>query len=190
MELTTAHLFVLLLLALVLCSFFGGACEFDNGLSLEGFNMPSSDSPYHGKGQYSDRYNNYATMYRDNAKYVKTHGTFKSLLSSSDDTVPKYKYKKRTNGIRANQILRGNEDLYILKSEVVPPVCPACPASKCNNNAAGSGSDTAASKCPPCPPCARCPEPAFECKKVPNYGRTNDDTMPYPVLNSFSQFGL
>jgi hypothetical protein len=175
---------VFLLLALVLCSFFGGSCDFDNGLSLEGFhflegfNMPSSDSPYHGKGQYSDRYSDYDTMYRDNAKYVKTHGTFKSLMSSSDD-------KKRTNGIRANQIFRGNEDLYILKSEVVPPVCPACPASKCNN-AAG----TAASKCPPCPPCARCPEPAFECKKVPNYNRTNDDTMPYPVLNSFSQFGL
>jgi hypothetical protein len=177
MELTTAHLFVFLLLALVLCSFFGGSCDFDNGLSLEGFH---NDSPYHGKGQYSDRYSDYATMYRDNAK---KHGTFKSLLSSSD-------YKKRTNGIRAKQILRGNEDLYILKSEVVPPVCPACPAPKCNNNNNAAGSDTAASKCPPCPPCARCPEPAFECKKVPNYGRTNDDTMPYPVLNSFSQFGL
>jgi len=25
------------------------------------------------------------------------------------------------------------------------------------------------SKCTPCPPCARCPEPAFECKKVPTY---------------------
>ena len=187
MELTTAHLFVLLLLALVLCSFFGGACEFDNGLSLEGFNMPSSDSPYHGKGQYSDRYNNYATMYRDTAK---KHGTVKSLLSSSDDAVSKYKYKKRTNGIRANQILRGNEDLYILKSEVVPPVCPACPAPKCNNNNNNNNAAGSDSKCPPCPPCARCPEPAFECKKVPNYGRTNDDTMPYPVLNSFSQFGL
>ena len=23
--------------------------------------------------------------------------------------------------------------------------------------------------CPPCPPCARCPEPSFECKKVPTY---------------------
>ena len=176
MELTTAHLFVLLLLALVLCSFFGGACDFDNGLSLEGFH---NDSPY--------RYSDYTTMYRDNAK------TGKSLLSSSDDTGSKYKYKKRTNVIRANQILRGNEDLYILKSEVVPPVCPACPAPKCNNNNNNNnaaGSDSAASKCPPCPPCARCPEPAFECKKVPNYGRTNDDTMPYPVLNSFSQFGL
>jgi hypothetical protein len=179
MELTTAHLFVLLLLALVLCSFFGGACDFDNGISLEGFH---NDSPY--------RYSDYTTMYRDNAK------TGKSLLSSSDDTVSKYKYKKRTNGIRANQILRGNEDLYILKSEVVPPVCPACPAPKCNNNNnnhKGTGTNNnnnnvagSDSKCPPCPPCARCPEPAFECKKVPNYGRTNDDTMPSPVL----KFGL
>lgn len=29
------------------------------------------------------------------------------------------------------------------------------------------GSD--ASAYPPCPPCGRCPEPAFECKKVPTY---------------------
>lgn len=45
-------------------------------------------------------------------------------------------------------------------------------------------------KCPPCPACARCPEPAFECKKVPNYNSSNDNVLPRPVLNSFSQFGM
>ena len=44
-------------------------------------------------------------------------------------------------------------------------------------------------KCPPCPPCARCPEPAFECKKVPNYSRGNSNHLPRPVLTDFSQFG-
>ena len=45
---------------------------------------------------------------------------------------------------------------YILKSEVVPPVCPKCPDSRtCPRQ----------KPCPPCAPCARCPEPAFECKK-------------------------
>ena len=39
---------------------------------------------------------------------------------------------------------------YILKSEVVPPVCPKCPDSK---------SCPRQKPCQPCPPCARCPEP-------------------------------
>jgi hypothetical protein len=51
-------------------------------------------------------------------------------------------------------------DDYILKSQIVPPVCPATPAP-CPSLKQGPY--------PPCPPCARCPEPAFECKKVPNY---------------------
>jgi hypothetical protein len=45
-------------------------------------------------------------------------------------------------------------------------------------------------KCPPCPACARCPEPSFECKKVPNYNAINDNYLPTPVLSDFSQFGM
>ena len=46
-------------------------------------------------------------------------------------------------------------------------------------------------KCPPCPPCARCPEPSFECKKVPNYSSTNvSKYVPRPVLADFSQFAM
>jgi len=45
-------------------------------------------------------------------------------------------------------------------------------------------------KCPPCPACARCPEPAFECKKVPNYSRSEDINAPRPVMADFSQFGM
>jgi hypothetical protein len=45
------------------------------------------------------------------------------------------------------------------------------------------------SQCPPCPACERCPEPAFECKKVPNYRSPSiDNYMPVPVLNDFSRF--
>jgi len=62
-------------------------------------------------------------------------------------------------------------------------------------NAAGgssSGGSGGASdhKCPPCPACARCPEPAFECKKVPNYSRSEDINAPRPVMADFSQFGM
>jgi hypothetical protein len=112
-------------------------------------------------------------------------------------------YSTLPQGISANQIPPGQEDLYILKSEIVPPVCPACPQS------------TACPRqepCPPCPACARCPEPAFECKKVPNYNAINQEQLPsygdiygnsysdnygfssqsstnfQPMLNDFSQF--
>jgi hypothetical protein len=84
------------------------------------------------------------------------------------------------NGISASAIPEGDEDLYILKSQVVPPVCPACPSS---------ASCPRQEKCPPCPACARCPEPSFECKKVPNYNNINDNYLPMPVLNDFSTFG-
>lgn len=43
--------------------------------------------------------------------------------------------------------------------------------------------------CPPCPACERCPEPSFECKKVPNYRSTAvGQYLPLPVLNDFSSF--
>lgn len=72
-----------------------------------------------------------------------------------------------------------NDSDKILKSEVVPPVCPKCPdvvntCGKCE-------------KPPPCPPCARCPEPSFECKKVPVYNskwNSNTSGLPRPNLDS------
>ena len=88
-------------------------------------------------------------------------------------------YSTMPQGLPASQIPPGQEDLYILKSEIVPPVCPACPtAASCPRQ----------EKCPPCPACARCPEPSFECKKVPNYNAISDDYLPQPDANSFSQF--
>lgn len=207
MKLTKVHLFIVLLLALVFCSFLGGSCA-----SLEGFNMPSDSSPYDGKGQYSDKFSSYNDLYKANDKFSKEQDkaydrkdkVLPSNPNESSDSVSKYapydgsSDKSRVisrhgsnEGIPASQILPGQEDLYILKSSVVPPVCPACPAMKCSGGSGSGGGDSGGEKkCPPCPPCARCPEPAFECKKVPNYSSSNDDVLPRPVLNSFSQFGL
>ena len=106
-------------------------------------------------------------------------------------------YSTLPQGIPANQIPPGQQDLYILKSEIVPPVCPACPqSSACPRK----------EPCPACPACARCPEPAFECKKVPNYNAINQEQLPnygdifgsssnsqytpQPVVADFSQFGM
>ena len=86
-----------------------------------------------------------------------------------------------SSGISRSDIPQDNEDLYILKSEIVPPVCPKCPdVVACPKQ----------QKCQPCPPCGRCPEPAFTCKKVPNYQARGGDYLPRPVLNDFSQFGM
>ena len=113
-------------------------------------------------------------------------------------------------GIPRNKIPEGQKHLYILKSQVVPPVCPSCPsAAVCA---------TKGKPPPPCPACARCPKPSVTCKAVPNYsaggsnaqhksqnkhsvggsnystGSTNYSTgglnqyLPTPVLADFSKF--
>jgi len=206
MHLTKVHLFAILLLALVFCSFFGDVCS---GSPLEGFNMPSSNSPYNGKGQYSDQYSNYRNMYSANDQYAKGQDArygrkdkpMDPNYNNDDDSWSSRLYAPYNGGsgsgsgsgsdggqgIPGSQIPPGQDDLYILKSEIVPPVCPACPAMKCDADGSNGGSEK---KCPPCPPCARCPEPAFECKKVPNYNSNNESAFPRPVLNSFSQFGM
>ena len=96
-------------------------------------------------------------------------------------TNPPYNYSSSLPpGIPRSQILPGQEDLYILKSQVVPPVCPAC-------NPVVIYKDK---ECQACPPCGRCPEPSFECKKVPNYNAINNEYLPTPILNSFAGFGM
>lgn len=83
-------------------------------------------------------------------------------------------------GIKKEDIPPGDEDLYILKSEIVPPVCPQCPEP-----VVIKGKD-----CPPCPACERCPEPSYKCEMIPNYeaGASDGTQMPRPFLNDFSSF--
>jgi hypothetical protein len=119
----------------------------------------SSTSVYPFSDIMSDYSSGHSSSYNDNNQY--------------NSSLPK--------GIPGRMIPPGQEDLYILKSEVVPPVCPACPSS---------AACPRTEKCPPCPACARCPEPSFECKKVPNYNAVNDQYLPMPVLSNFSTFGM
>jgi len=134
---------------------------------------------------YNDASNN-----NTNAQPVNTPYTYYSYPYNSAPSQPVNQnynsqyYSTLPPGIPRSLIPPGQEDLYILKSEIVPPVCPACPACTL--------STTEPQKCPPCPACARCPEPSFECKKVPNYnsGAYNGNNLPVPVVNSFSTFGM
>ncbi len=87
-------------------------------------------------------------------------------------------------GVPRSQIPKGQEDLYILKSEVVPPVCPACPDMVCPEPKFDE------TKCGPCPPCERVNTNQFECKKVPNYKADNSSILPIPVISDFSGFGM
>lgn len=90
-------------------------------------------------------------------------------------------------GIPKSMIPSGQEDLYILKTQVVPPVCPACPniINQCDKD-----QNQDSGNCPPCPAPQRCPEPAFECKKVMNYKSLNPAYTPIPVMSDFSSFGM
>lgn len=101
-----------------------------------------------------------------------TTGTGNALMGTIADGV---------KGIKKQDILPGKEDLYILKSQIVPPVCPKCPdvIQTCPKT-----------ECQPCKPCGRCPEPAFECKKVPNYRVLNDNSNIRPHTNNTDMHGL
>lgn len=86
------------------------------------------------------------------------------------------------------QSLEMEDDKYMLKSHVVPPVCPKCPDLVLN---AKELRKKMKESCPPCPPCARCPEPSFDCKKVPNYSSSNvGNYLPKPMLADFSNFSI
>jgi hypothetical protein len=201
-------LFGILLFGIVLSYFLGGTMEgFDSTATAitpdtsAADNTTKIDDTNTYDAKTYDNYNHYNDM--TSTKYYGSTGTPINPLReddeevSSTDPVPSSSvnnsstkdygtqyYSTLPPGIPASQILPGDEHLYILKSEIVPPVCPACPAfpsaSVVNNK----------DPPPPCPPCGRCPEPSFECKKVPNYNAINNDEMPLPVLNDFSSFGM
>ena len=124
------------------------------------------------KNSYTSPNGNSADVYSTTNSKVVVTPNGEQILADTNNTV---------YGVSQHQIPAGQEDLYILKSQIVPPVCPACPSpGTCNSG----------NKCPACPACARCPEPAFECKKVPNYQTSNTRYLPRPVLSDFSQFGM
>ena len=103
--------------------------------------------------------------------------SIESQAPTNDDDSAYDKFWSERRGVRRVDIQNGDEDLYVLKSSIVPPVCPKCPQrSACPRQ----------KPCQPCPPCSRCPEPAFTCKKVPNYNSMNNQYLPLPWLSQAS----
>lgn len=225
MKLTILHIFIIILVALVLCSTLGGNCGgkegyqnndsfqnkhylryggrygYDRHLDNENTQGGTDGSDLNGgdssdpSGMYSDsyrrshhrhKYNDYNKAYHRRERQnnnmfdsVSTGTMNGSMFNSANDYSITESYEKQ-HGVKRHQIPEGQDDLYILKSQIVPPICPACPKcpsvncdDKCGN-----------SKCPPCPACARCPEPQFECKKVPNYsGGSLMGHLPLPWMD-------
>ena len=92
--------------------------------------------------------------------------------------MPQPQYIPPSGGIPSHQIPSGDEDLYILKSQIVPPVCPACPAqTTCPRQ----------EPCQPCPPCTRCLNQHLNARKSPG-ARPQIIGIYKTVLNDFSSF--
>ena len=92
----------------------------------------------------------------------EVQNTTDNLINSLTSNTLSSSQAQTVNGIPGRMIPPGQEDLYILKSQIVPPVCPRCPTI--------CASKSSSESCPPCPSCARCPESTdFTCKKVPDY---------------------
>lgn len=176
-------LFLVLLFGLLGCSFLGGSCR------REGLTNPyptNTSPPSSSSSSSSTPPSNYNPLLPE-------------VAASKDN------YNHLKDGIPSSQIPKGSEDLYILKSQIVPQVCPAGASSSSSSPLSGSsgqgsslGSGVQGSanfsstpaKCPPCPACERCDEPSYDCKLVPNYNAFNSKKMPVPVLSDFSTFGM
>jgi len=189
MKLKKSHLFIILLVTLIFCCGLGGF------KSVEGMENPDRPNTPENTNKdnkdvnqnkptydYSPQSNIYGNGYSSN-NYSNIRNTNELIKTVSlDDGRVIYATPQNTiNGIPGKNIPPGHEDLYILKSQVVPPVCPACPT------VINTGSSK--SECPPCPPCGRCPEAAFECVKRPTY-KPDNPYLPVPVLSDFSSFGM
>ena len=145
------------------------------------YKASSQQQPQQSSSQSSDQTNMMKSLMGMLSQYQSQNQSQPQSQSQNSQTSQQSYNSAFPSGISRNQIPPGQEDLYILKSEIVPPVCPACPAA---------ASCPRQEKCPPCPACARCPEPSFECKKVPNYNAVSNDYLPVPVLSDFSSFGM
>ena len=152
-------------------------------------NANTNDSVDDTINQYDSDYNTTGTDVSASTYYGPYGGQSTTVSGPSGNTYSSYDssayYNSQSNGIPRSNIPPGDEDLYILKSQIISPICPACPnvIQKCPDN-------FDATKCPPCKPCGRCELPPFECKKVPTYNAFNSDAMPVPILSDFTSFGM
>lgn len=183
MKLQKIHIFLILLLSLTFC------CV---GFSVFEGNENMDDKKDTSEGKKESGASTERMGRRDrlkNAKVIHNYDPF------GND--PKKKKEKETEEEEGNNILKfltgkdgqvekipstgeDEDELYVLKSQIVPPVCPKCPdVKKCDTT----------KDCPACPAPQRCPKKPFECKMVPKWSDPRlSKNEPRPVLNSFDTF--
>jgi hypothetical protein len=162
------------------------------------------DDDYSGYTDYKKYYSGSSSSTGGSGSSSSTTGSGSSNMGSSSSNTGSSSATSRSSA----NVPPGDENLYMLKTQMVTPSCSASPSlgssaeainngnNGSNGNNGNNGNNCRANKdsvIPPCPPCSRCPEPSFDCKKVPNYNMGADQTNPYlprPVLASFSQFGM
>jgi len=167
MQLTKVHLLLILLLSLILASTLGKYAR-DGFTTTRSSDVPDPLKPVATKDLPSNTKLPPTPKYDPNLNDGVTASSLGAPVSSmSPSSFP----LNAPGGIPGMNSVSGNDQ-----------------ASSGNSNSNGSGIGD--HKCPPCPACARCPEPAFECKKVPNYSRSEDINAPRPVMADFSQFGM
>ena len=170
MQLTKVHLLLILLLALILASSLGNYVR-DGFMATKPSDIPDPLKPIATKDLPSN------TKLPTNTKYDPTinEGISASSLGSPVSALSPSTFPMNTPaGIPGMNSVSGNDQ-----------------AGKGGaSGGANGGGGSEGHQCPPCPACARCPEPAFECKKVPNYSRSEDINAQKPVMADFSQFGM
>ena len=87
------------------------------------------------------------------------------------------------------QQTKATSESYLLNNQnALSSTASSCPVA--GGTAGSSPNNCRPAPVPPCPPCERCPEPSFDCKRVPRYNNDSAKYLPKPVLASFSQFGM
>jgi hypothetical protein len=131
---------------------------------------------------------NYNSQDQDMNQYdSSTTSTSTSTSTSGSDYNSAFTTANNGLGVNKNMIPPGQEDLYILKSQIVPPVCPSCPQPllKCDDNKSDSNNSNNSNYS-----CGSNQQIPYEYKQVPDYSAMSANQMPMPVLNDFSTFGM
>ena len=183
MKLQKIHIFLILLLSLTFCcvgfSVFEGLDEEKKDTS-EGEKKSGASTERMGR---RDRLKN-AKVIHDYDPFDNDPKKKKEKKDSPDDMtesgILKFLTGKDGQVEKIPSTGKDEDELYVLKSQIVPPVCPKCPdVKKCDTS----------KDCPACPAPKRCPKKPFECKMVPKWSDPRlSKNEPKPVLNSFDTF--
>ena len=120
MKLKKLHIFLLFLAVLV----FG---TLGSGL-VEGMENNKESATHNSKSEKKEDTHHLDEVGNSGSTSYNSH-SIDEPLTNTGGTYTTAQSGDGPEGVPATSIPPGDEDLYILKSEIVPPVCPACPTT-------------------------------------------------------------